>query len=461
MSKRKTFRYVMLSTLGLVLILTACARSGNKVEPVAQTGLNKIEHVIVIYQENWSFDGLYGSFPGANGLSNAGTVKQVDKKGVSIASLPQVMTGSPLVPDKRFPPASGGSALPVGPYDLTKYVPVNEQTGDLIHRFYHEQLQIDGGKMDKFVAWSDNGGLVLSYIDASALPEGALAREYVLCDNLFHSGFGGSFFNHQFFIAAAPPRWPGAPPKLISDPNPEHLNDNVVTEDGFAVNTVLSINGPHPKSVDPTQLLPQQTNTTIGDRLSDHKISWKWYAGGWNDAVAGKADPLFQFHHQPFVYYERYKDGSAERNDHLRDETEFFSDVSSGKLPAVSFIKPLGPDNEHPGYAALLKGQQHVAEIVDSVRRSESWNSCVIIITYDENGGRWDHVKPPEIDRFGPGTRVPAIIVSPYAKKNFVDHTQYETVSILSFLELRFGLEPLSDRDAKADPLRNAFELGK
>ncbi|MBI4468706.1 MAG: acid phosphatase [Acidobacteria bacterium] len=449
-------------TLGLLGGVTVLAQAGGGAGRRVPRELNKIKNVIIIYQENWSFDGLYGKFKGANGFSNAPALHpQVDKAGKPLDSLPQALKDFPLVPDPRFPPANGGSPLPAAPFDLTRFVAPDERTGDLIHRFYTQQLQINGGKMDKFVPWSDNPGLVLSYIDASELPEGLLAREFVLCDNFFHSGFGGSFFNHQFMIAAAPPRWPNAPSKLIADPDPQRLKDSIVTPDGFAVNTVMSIHPPHPKGMtaDPSRLLPSQTHPTIGDRLGERGVSWKWYAGGWDEAAAGKPDPLFQFHHQPFVYFERYKKGSAARKKHLRDEVEFIRDLAKGKLPSVSFVKPLGNNNEHPGYAALLQGQQHVARLVDAVRKSKYWKNSVIIITYDENGGRWDHVAPPVIDRFGPGTRVPAIIISPFAKRNFVDHTQYETVSILRFLELRYGLKPLTDRDANAAPLLNAFDF--
>src|SRR5204863_3377275 len=128
-------------------------------------------------------------------------------------------------------------------------------------------------------------------------------------------------------------------------------------------------------------------------------------------------------------------------------------------LPAVSFIKPLGSDNEHPGYANDLQGQQHVADLVNAVKNSPYWADSAIIITYDENGGFWDHVAPPSGDRWGPGTRVPAIIVSPYAKKGFVDHTQYDTTSILKLIESRWGLSPLTSRDAAANNMLNAFDF--
>ncbi len=167
--------------------------------PAAAAGPNEalrtnIKHVVVIYQENWSFDGLYGKFPGANGLSNAAPLRyqQIDKiTGAPLATLPQPTKDRK--PDPSFP-----ATLPVQPYDLLTYmVQPSAQTGDLVHRFYQEQSQIDGGKMDKFATWSDNPGLVLSYFDATNMPEGRLAAQYTLADNVFHSAFGGSFLNHQ------------------------------------------------------------------------------------------------------------------------------------------------------------------------------------------------------------------------------------------------------------------------
>lgn len=438
----------------------------------------RINHIIVIYQENWSFDSLYGQFPGINGLANGfDNLPQRDKAaGYTnyIYQTPQPLNGAP---DLRFPPGNGQPALPLIPYDLTQFVADTNTTGDIIHRFYHEQLQIDNGaleaklgSMDKFVTWSDNPGLVLSYIDATDLPEGKLAQQYTICDNFFHSAYGGSFLNHQFLVAAAAPPWEQSIPAGFQsswDPSTRTLNDGNLTIDGkYAVNTTYAAQAPYPAGTATEKLMLPINNVdpsradytpTIGNRLDDARVSWKWYSGGWNNAVAGNADPLFQYHHQPFAYYAKYAPFNADGTlnpattgprAHLQDEQNFLSDVARGTLPAVSFIKPLGPDNEHPGYASLLQGQQHVAELVKAVQQSRFWNDSVIIITYDENGGRWDHVAPPMVDSWGVGTRVPGIIVSPFTQGGIIDSNQYETVSILKLIERRFDLQPLSARDA-------------
>ncbi|MBA3945026.1 MAG: acid phosphatase [Herpetosiphonaceae bacterium] len=426
----------------------------------AASPLDKINHVIVIYQENWSFDGLYGNFPGANGLANASaTVPQVDKTGKPYAILPQPIdtTQKPPAADPRFP-----ANLPVQPYDVAKYVAPDQKTGDLVHRYYQQQYQIDGGKMDKFVAWSDAAGLAMSHYDATNMPEGKLAQQYTMADNFFHGAFGGSFLNHMWLICACTPTWPHAPASKVAqlDANGIMVKDGQVTPDGYAINTSFTVNQPHPATItDTAQLVPNQTLPTIGDRLSAKQLSWAWYSGGWNDAMAGHPDPLFQFHHQPFAFFANYADGMPTKAAHLKDEKDFLSSLTSNALPAVSFIKPLGEDNEHPGYSTLVRGQQHVADLVNAVQKSSYWQDSAIIITYDEHGGRWDHVAPPVVDKWGPGERVPAIIISPFAKKGFVDHTQYDTTSILKFIEDRWQLQPLGTRDAAANSLVNAFDF--
>ena len=425
-------------------------------------GLKKIQHVIAIYQENWSFDGLYGKFPGADGLASAGErIRQMKKDGTPYLTLPQPLDTSkkPPIPDSRFP-----THLPVAPYDIATYVPSYQKIGDIVNRALQEERQINGGRMDGFVAWSENGGLAMSYYDATDLPIGRLAQQYTLADRYFHSAFDGSMINHLWLICACTPNWSNAPANLRIQMDAQGIvvKDGSVTPDGYVVHTVYPANRPYPGNIDdPAQLMPLLNLPTIGDRLSEKGVSWAWYSGGWKDAVASHPDALFQFHHQPFNYFASYAEGKTARTEHLKDTEDFLAALQAGNLPAVVFIKPIGADNEHPGYSDLLRGEQHVASLVKAVQDSAFWKDSVIIVTYDEGGGRWDHVPPPPGDRWGPGVRIPAIIISPYAKRGFVDHTTYETVSILKLIETRWNVAPLGSRDAAANNLLNAFDFSQ
>jgi acid phosphatase len=434
--------------------------------------LAKIRHVIVIYEENRSFDNLYGAFPGANGLANAGTAAvQVDVNGKPFAKLPPVCLKAPAHPgtdpatgaqacgtaDQRFPPD-----LANAPFDAGQYVPLDQMTGDLVHRFYQEQIQIDGGRMDKFAAISDAGGLTMGHFDGSKLELWKIAQDYTVADNFFHAAFGGSFLNHMWLACACTPVFPSAPAAMVAQLGKDGalVQDGTVTPDGYAVNTIFATASPHPASAKPETLLPPQTLPTVGDRLSDAKISWAWYGAGYADAMAGHPSPMFQFHHQPYIYFARYADGKPDRTEHLKDGADFELAIKKGTLPAVSFYKPIGDFNEHPGYATLLAGDRKAAELVRAIQANKKlWESSVIIITHDENGGTWDHVAPPRVDRWGPGTRIPAFVISPFAKRGYVDHTPYDTTSILKLIETRFGLAPLGTRDANAYDMTNALQF--
>jgi phospholipase C len=520
----RRFNLALVLVAGIAAAALCSASSGSAAGPATggdkQLAMlrQKIAHVIVIYQENWSFDGLYSKFPGANGANGVGTSQlQCPAGGTSYAPMPNLppalsVAGRPTGPwPCGWQGLSGGfqdpnipMGMPMKPYDLTQYDTPLMLTGDMWHIFWHEQLQIDNGTLEpsvlpmgKFAAYSSNPGLTFSYYDATNMPEGRLARRYTLMDNFFHSAFGGSFLNHFWLICACTPKWnqplPKNAPVFVSSWNPatHTLNDSNLTTmprpglDGsplYVVNTSFTANAPHPPPIPADQLVAPipATEKTIGDLLTDHQpaISWKWYSGHWDlalkdPAAAGKCTfpsandphpvqegPCFQFHHQPFAYFQRWgTDGSPEKAAHLQDERNFLADVKSGHLPAVSFVKPVGVDNEHPVYASLVQGQRHVAELVDAVCKSPYWKDTVIIITYDENGGRWDHVTPPKVDQWGPGTRVPTILVSPYVRAHHVDHAQAETNSILTLIEKRWGLPNLGSHDATANPMLEAFDF--
>jgi phospholipase C len=438
------------ATVATLVTLALAPRAADTLGRGGDPGLRNLDHIVVIYLENRSFDNLYGEFPGADGFAAAaGAPLQTDATGTPYSVLP--VSASAGLP----------ATLANHPFAIEQYIPANVPTIDLTHRFYQEQTQIDGGRMDKFAVVSDAKGLVMGHYHTANLPLAVEAKRYTLCDNFFHAAFGGSFVNHIWLIAARTPVFPGAPPSAVAqlDASGNLVKDGFVTPDGYVVNTAFSVNTPHPAIIPVANLLPNQTFATIGDRLSAKHVSWAWYSGGWNDALAGHAGPLFQFHHQPFVFFANYADGTAAKAEHLKDEQDFLTALRTGQLPAVSFVKPYGLDNEHPGYTDLITGENHVKQLIDSVRSSPYWNHTGIIITYDEHGGFWDHVAPPVVDRWGPGTRVPAIVISPFARKGVVDHHRYDTTSILALIEHRWDLEPLSSRDAAADPLSGAFEF--
>jgi phospholipase C len=334
-------------------------------------------------------------------------------------------------------------------------------TGDPVHRFYQEQEQIDGGRMDKFVAISDVGGLPMGYFDGSSLNLFHLAREYTLADHFFHAAYGGAFLNHMWLVCACTPRYPNAPENLIAeiDPNGHVVRDGPITPDGYAVNTIEPRSEPHdPGTSDAAQRLPPQVMPTIGRSLTDAGVSWAWYSGGYAAAASGHADPGFVYHHQPFVYFADYGSGTPGRIEHLKDERDMLRAIDDRTLPAVSFYKPIGRNDEHPGYADVIDGDRNAEMIISAIQKCFIWDDAVIIVTYAENGGMWDHVAPPKVDRWGPGTRVPAIIISRFAKRHFVDHTVYDTTSILKLIETRWHLVPLGERDADAADLTNALD---
>jgi acid phosphatase len=224
--------------------------------------------------------------------------------------------------------------------------------------------------------------------------------------------------------------------------------------------------------------LPALTQQNIGDLLNAKGVSWKWYAGSWNAAlndgmqdpsvarsviyagnsngVATTANVDFQPHHQPFNYYAEFDPAThaADRSAHLKDYNDLVADAAAGTLPAVAFYKPEGVYNQHEGYANVIDGDEKIANVVARLQASPQWKNMVIVITYDEFGGVWDHVAPPKGDKIGPGTRIPAIIISPFAKKGTVDHTQYDTASVLRLITRRFGLDTLAGLTARDNALR-------
>lgn len=185
------------------------------------------------------------------------------------------------------------------------------------------------------------------------------------------------------------------------------IKDGAITPDGYAVNTVFPQNPPHPANIDSSHLLPPQTIPTIGDRLSAKGITWAWYSQGWDAAVdsakaggTGNAS-LFAYNHEPFLYFANYAPGTPGRK-HLKDAKDYLKAAKEGSLPSVSFVKPGRGYDEHPGSSAVLRSEKYAVKLINAALNGPDGNSSLIILTYDENGGFWDHVTPPKIDRWAP-----------------------------------------------------------
>jgi len=476
--------------------------------PAIDRALARIEHVVVLYGENRSFDHLFGAFPGADGIAqaDAASTAQRDTDGTLLDRLPPVWREGGQGEDPVF-----GHALRNGPFAIDGEParrPLTEPTRDLVHRYYQNQEQIDGGRNDRYAAVSDAGGLTMGHYDGSRLALWQLAREFTLADRFFMGTYGGSYMNHLWLACACVARFADAPesmrsvlgpdgrlgrrtdsPRSALDGPPRWVRDGALTPDGYAVNTVqppyqpsgiAPAAGGDPLTADPARWpLPPQEAPTIGDRLSEKGVSWIWYAGGWDQASADGALPGpgprgviytnrprsvdFQPHHQPYNYFRRYAPGTALRAEHLQDGARLFTDIAANRLPQVTFYKPPGDLNEHPGYTDIASGDAHLAMIIDLIRHSPAWENTLVIVTYDENGGYWDHVPPPSgdgwSDRWGPGTRIPTILISPLVRKGYVDHTPYDTGSILRLLTRRFHLEPLPDDRWRMGDLSGALEV--
>jgi phospholipase C len=221
----------------------------------------------------------------------------------------------------------------------------------------------------------------MGYYDTPELPLYPYARDYTLADNFFTGAFGGSMLNHFWLICACTPTWPDAPEEIVAQPDLDEngnlvglTRDGEVTPDGYAVNTSQPWYRPFQAGTDDRHRMPPQTSATIGERLTEAGLAWAWYAGGWNDALAGNPDPTFVYHHQPFVYFEQYGDGTAAKSEHLLDETDFVESLERGDLPAVSFVKPLGKVDEHAGYSTILASELHVAGLIEQIKASAVWD---------------------------------------------------------------------------------------
>jgi acid phosphatase len=536
--------------------------------------LGHFKQIVVIYEENHSFDNLYGTWGSVGGqhvvgLSDADPdhTLQIAQDGSTYACLRQLDVNltapSPLSVTCGPESVTLGDGTVVtysshfanGPFNIDTYIPATATTcpdrdhlfsfpngilngnglpggctRDLVHRFYHEQYQLNAGRQNRYITGSDSAATTMGYYDTTSLPiyeylHANGAPNYVIADHFFQAAFGGSYLNHQYLVAAAAPLFPGGTHAVL-DPagfarnNFPLYRSTFATVDGnvtqacglpttraglacgdYSVNTVLPWYQPTGAFAAKLPVIDDtSTPMTIGDTLSDAGVSWAWYAGGWDNAagnVGGRGwtngsgpacgdpnsspasadgagnpggypycpDKSFQQHHQPLAYYARYVPGAPGRA-HLQDEQDFLHAVQAGALPQVSFVKPVGVENEHPGYASEPNGSDHLVDLIQAIETGPQAGNTLIVVTYDEFGGQWDHVSPPGMgtagvhDLFGPGTRIPTIIIGRSLTKSGVDHTVYDTTSIMRTIEAQFGLAPVASRDAAVNDLGPAVAAG-
>jgi phospholipase C len=498
------------------------------------------KNVVVIYQENHSFDNLYGRWGRVGGRrvdglarADAAHTTQRAQDGQPFGCLPQNdlnLTSPPQPVTCKDPAHSVESDFTNRPFTIDRFIKPTDTTcpkpgtsapfgvlkgagdpggctRDLVHRFYQEKFQIHGGQQDRYVTGSDAVGLTMGTYDTKKLPiyrylHSAGAPHYVLADRFFQGANGGSFLNHQWLVAGRAPfvadrtkipttntvavnsvvdangmpanydQYKATGPVVdgqltVSCADPTQVENYQKACGNFAVNTVQPSNQPRADGSAAIPLIDDAKYPNIGDRLSARKISWAWYAGGWDAAAAGTPGKLFQFHHQPFNYFADYAPGKPGRA-HLQDETDFMDAAAIGNLPTVSFVKPYGAENEHPGYASATSGSSHLVDLVKAVQNGPQAEDTLVIITYDEFGGQWDHVSPPgagsrtpgAFDAFGPGTRIPALLLSARMRRSGVDHHSYDTTSIIRTLERSLHLAPVGIRDTRVADLRRAVRIG-
>jgi phospholipase C len=385
------------ATLALVTTLLLWGVAGAAPAGAASTPRTQtpIQHFVFLMQENHSFDNYFGTRPGVNG----------HPKGVCM-------------------PAHVGAKTPcVKPFHIG-----DRGATDLDHTEAAFLAQYNKGKMDGFVSAFQAKGpeaeLAMGYYDDRDLPYyWNVADEYVLFDRFFTSASSGSVRNHMFRVTGTP----GATGKRESIP-----------ENGWG-------NIP-----------------TIFDRLEASGLSWKFYVQNYDPTITfrnrapGDADRGAQAIWVPLLSYARYVD-DPELFSHIVDLDEYYSDAASGRLPAVSYIAPSGNSEHPPG--SVQAGQTLVRSLVNELQRSPQWGASAFLWSYDDWGGWYDHVRPPQVDEYGLGFRVPSLLVSPYARRGYVDSTILEFSSVLKFIEYNWSLKPLARRDANANTFLGAFDF--
>ena len=399
-------------------LLTGCGGSGGAstgASPVIPTGSPApitgsyagrygISHVVIVIQENRSFDYLFNGYPGADTVSSG----------------------------KRH----DGSTVPLAPISLAA-------SWDLTHQLSDFLLSYDGGRMDGFDLEETPGPPLppnpeYGYAPRSEVqPLWNIAREFVLADRMFPSQIDSSWTAHQYLIAGQ---------------SGGTANNPTATPWGCDAPAGTTVGFLQPNRTVTGGEFPCMTYRTLADPLDAAGMSWRYYA----PAVAGGDTGGLVWSAFDAIHSVRY--GKDWTQHVVSPETNFLSDVAGGQLAAVTWIVPDLKNSDHAS-SQSTSGPDWVASIVNAVGTSPFWNSTAIFVMWDDWGGWYDHVPPPQVDVAGLGIRVPLLVASPFARQNYVSHTTYESGSILKFVEDTFGLSALAASDARAASLDDCFDF--
>lgn len=366
------------------------------------TASTTIKHIIIIMQENRTFDNLFNGFPGADTVTSG-------------------MSKSVVVPLQAVP---------------------FEQGTDLDHSHKGWYKDYDNGLMDGFshAASYPIPNLPYAYVPQSeTVPIWTLANAYTLGDRMFQSNTGPSFVAHQYMIAGQ---------SAEADNNPD---DAGVWGCDSAAGTTVTLIGPNGTSLPgPYPCFDYQT---MADLLDAKGITWHYYAAAQTGDTNGGG-----FIWSAFDAVKHIRFGADWTNNVRSPPPTVLTDIENGNLAQVTWVTPSVDYSDHAGAGATAMGPDWVASITNTVGASQYWDSTVIFIAWDDWGGWYDHVPSPMVDNMGLGFRVPLIVVSPYARHGYISHTAHEFSGFLKYTEEVFGLPSLGTRDATADDFADCFD---
>jgi len=391
------------------LLLSGCGGNSAPATSTPATG-TPIKHIVIIMQENRSFDNLFNGYPGAD------TVQSGMSFGKSVTLQP---------------------------------VPFEEGT-DVDHSHPGWWTDWDNGAMDGFThpkVTYPIANLPYAYVPQSeTVPYWTLAQRFTLGDRMFQSNTGPSFVAHQYMIAGQ------------SGGTDENPNGQPWGCDAPATERVALIG---PNGTDLPGIYPCLDYQTMADVLDAKGITWKYYAPGITTNGNGIAVYGSGFIWSAFQAIRHIRFGPDWTTDVISPNAQVLTDIANGQLAQVTWITPAGSYSDHAGAGLTSEGPDWVASITNAIGASQFWNSTAIFVTWDDWGGWYDHVNPPQIDNMGLGFRVPLLVISPYARAGYISHTPHEFSGFLKYTEETFGLPSLGTRDVLADDFADCFNYSQ